>query len=451
LASASSKIFQQFDTMPIGVLILASDLTVMFWNSLLTEWTGINREQAVGKPVTDLYPNLRTSRYAGRISLIFEGGPPIFFSHQLHPHLIPSVRSDGRKRIQQITVTRLEINDVVYALASIQDVTDLVLMALESRRLNRQATIEIEQRKNIEASLQESSEKLRSIVDTAVEAILVINTGHTVEEFNPAAERIFGYRADEVIGRNVNMLMPEPYHSEHDSYVDRYVKTGEAKIIGIGREVTGLRKNGTTFPMRLSVSEMHVGKNLLFTGIITDITEQKQLEGQLRNLAMKDGLTGISNRRSFDEALAAEWRRMQRQSGELSLILIDIDFFKNYNDTYGHLQGDACLKAVAAAIARIVHRPGDLAARFGGEEFVVLLSMTTLKAAAELAERIRRSVEDLKIPHSASDAAPHVTISIGIASISPDQTVKPEMLLKLADRGLYEAKASGRNQIKIAR
>lgn len=453
LINTFPQMFLLLDTMPMGVLVLAPDLTVLFWNSMLTEWTGVQREQIVGRPLTDLYPDLGAARFAGRVLPIFDGGPPVIFSPQLHPHLIPSVRTDGTKRIQQTTVTPITINNASCALASIQDVTDLVLTARESRQLHQQATKELEQRKSIESALQESSEKLRSIVDTAVEAILVINTDLLVEEFNPAAERIFGYLADEIIGKNVKMLMPEPYTSEHDGYVQRFLQTGQARIIGSdnGIEMTGLRKDGTVFPMRLGISKMHVGNKVLFTGILNDITEQKRLEGQLRNMAMKDGLTGISNRRSFDEALAREWRRMQRECGELSIIFIDIDFFKHYNDTYGHQEGDSCLKAVAAAIDRSVHRPGDLAARYGGEEFVVLLPATGINAAVDLAEKIRMTVEELAIPHTASGAATHITISLGVASIVPDQWGQPEMLLNFADQGLYTAKASGRNRVEIAK
>lgn len=448
LSNTSSQMFTLLDTLPMGVLTLAPDFTVVFWNSQLTEWTGITREQIVGKPVTDIYPNLGEMRYAGRIRPIFEGGPPVIFSPQLHPHLIPSVRTDRQKRIQQTTVTPLAIDNVIYALASIQDVTDLVLTARESRRLHKQAITEIESRKSIEAALQESSEKVRSIVNTVTEGILVINTDYIIEEFNPAAERIFGYRANEVVGKNINMLMPEPFHSEHDGYVGNYIKTGQVRKIGTDREVKGLRKDGTIFPMRLGVNTMHVGNKVLFTGILNDITDQKQLEEQLRNMAMKDGLTGINNRRFFDDTLTKEYRRMQREQGELSLILIDIDFFKLYNDTYGHQEGDTCLKDVATVIAQSVHRPGDLAARYGGEEFVVLLPMTDINAATELAERIRLSVESLTIPHSASNVSPHVTISLGVANIDPCLTGNPECLLNLADHQLYEAKAAGRNRVK---
>lgn len=450
LTNSSSGILHLLDAMPIGSMVLDPDLNVLFWNRLLTEWTGIYREQIVGQKITIQYPHLGSVRYAGRIMPVFEGGPPVIFSPQLHPHFISSVRADGQKRVQQTTVTALVIDDGVYALVSIQDVTDLMLTAQESRRLHQQAIKEIDRRKSTELALQDSSERLRSIVDFAVEGIIVINTDCLVEEFNPAAERIFGYSSEEVIGNNVKMLMAEPYHSEHDAYVKSYHTTGQARVIGIGREVTGLRKDGSIFPMRLGVSEVHVGDKVLFTGILNDITEQKQLEEQLRNMALKDGLTGICNRRSFDEALTREWRRMQRDSGDLSIILIDIDFFKRYNDTYGHQEGDVCLKAVALAIAGAVHRPGDLAARYGGEEFVVLLPATSLNPATDLAERIRRAVEALNIPHSASAVANHVTISLGVSHGAPNQAGNPEALLSLADQGLYIAKESGRNRLAVA-
>jgi two-component system sensor kinase FixL len=137
----------------------------------------------------------------------------------------------------------------------------------------------------IEAALRASEERYRSIVDSAVDAILVIDHHGLVEAFNAAAERLFGYAAAEVLGRNVNLLMPEPYHSEHDQYVSRYLTTGEKRIIGIGREVTALRKDGTTFPVRLSVGEMTIHGERKFTGILHDLTPRVALETQLREQA----------------------------------------------------------------------------------------------------------------------------------------------------------------------
>jgi len=291
---------------------------------------------------------------------------------------------------------------------------------------------------------------MRAIVDNAVEAIISISEQCLIEAFNTAAVRLFGYEPDEVIGRNVKLLMPEPDCSQHDGYVQHFLQTGQAHIIGIGREVWGRRKDGTVFPMRLAVSETHISDERHFTGIIHDITAQKQVEEQLRALSLCDGLTGISNRRCFDEALEKEWRRELRHTESLSLILLDIDFFKRYNDHYGHQAGDICLKAVAECLAASVQRAGDLVARYGGEEFVVLLPGTLLKNAEQIAEHIRQKVLQLALPHVASDVAQCVTISLGVAGLVPSYAQSSQQLLMKADQALYEAKFSGRNRVCVA-
>lgn len=446
----SAQALQLLDALPVGCLVLAVDLTVCFWNQLLEEWTGMPRQQVLGRPVADVVPNLASSRYLTRIRPVFDGGPPVIFSPQLHPHLIPAPRPDSQQRIQQTTVTALQLDGVTHLLFAVQDVTDLVLTARESRLLHQQALQDIEQRKAAEVAQREGAERLRAIVENAVEAIIVMDVTGTVEEFNAAAERLFGYEASEVIGKNVSMLMPEPDHSSHDTYVQRYLQTGQRRIIGIGREVVGLRKDGSVFPMRLAVSETTVGGQRHFTGIIHDITAQKQLEEHLRTLSMRDGLTGISNRRSFDEALEKEWCRERRQAKPLSLILADIDCFKRYNDSYGHQAGDACLKAVADCLAASVHRAGDLVARYGGEEFVVLLPETPLEDARLVAEHIRQNVLALAITHGASEAAAVVTLSLGVAGLVPGQRQSSHELLGLADQALYTAKFSGRNRVCVA-
>lgn len=175
--------------------------------------------------------------------------------------------------------------------------------------------------------------------------------------------------------------------------------------------------------------------------------ELSRYRGMLEHLSATDGLTAIANRRCFDEALQREWRRGSRRATELSLVICDVDHFKDYNDNYGHLAGDDCLKRVAAALRDGVHRPADLVARFGGEEFAVLMPDTSLRGATHVAERLRCAVMNCAIPHSRSSVSPVVTISLGVASTTPTQDAGMDTLTAEADRCLYLAKRRGRNRV----
>jgi two-component system, cell cycle response regulator len=168
---------------------------------------------------------------------------------------------------------------------------------------------------------------------------------------------------------------------------------------------------------------------------------------KLQQLATTDGLTQIANRRQFDHVLMLEWRRLGREELPLSLILFDIDFFKPYNDFYGHLAGDNCLYQVAKAIASAVKRAGDLSARYGGEEFVVLLPNTCAEGANIIARKICDRLERLKLPHARSEVDPYVTLSCGIATTIPSPQASPDSLIHHADCALYQAKAEGKNRI----
>jgi len=174
----------------------------------------------------------------------------------------------------------------------------------------------------------------------------------------------------------------------------------------------------------------------------------KQQADRLESLSLLDALTDIPNRRRFDEALALEWKRAARDSTPLSLLMIDIDFFKQYNDFFGHGAGDICLQIVAAELAKGVVRPGDLAARYGGEEFVVILPQTTQESALQIAERLRERIENKAIPHIYPKAESIVTISVGVATQDKIMdSVSPKTLIDAADGALYLAKDGGRNRV----
>jgi diguanylate cyclase (GGDEF)-like protein len=170
---------------------------------------------------------------------------------------------------------------------------------------------------------------------------------------------------------------------------------------------------------------------------------------KLERLAYLDGLTQISNRRSFDERFLQEWKRARRNKTALSIVLCDVDYFKKYNDTYGHVLGDECLCNIAQALASVVCRPSDCVARYGGEEFVMLLPDTDTAGAIKVAEAMRSKVHSLEITHGASEVSEFVTLSFGVASLIPTGTIPPEALLNRADRALYQAKQAGRDRVSL--
>jgi diguanylate cyclase (GGDEF)-like protein len=183
--------------------------------------------------------------------------------------------------------------------------------------------------------------------------------------------------------------------------------------------------------------------------LVEERTAELQLANKLLNeLSRVDGLTKIANRRRLDEEIDREWKRMMREKRPLSVVLCDIDHFKFYNDTYGHQQGDKCLAQVAKAISDSVGRPGDLAARYGGEEFCIVLPETKVEGAILIAELIRKNVRGLNIEHSTSPVDSMVTLSLGVATLIPDNDGQPSLLLEAADRALYQAKGNGRDRVE---
>lgn len=189
-------------------------------------------------------------------------------------------------------------------------------------------------------------------------------------------------------------------------------------------------------------------------GFMFDISERKKteqelikLQKELEALSYQDGLTGVANRRMLDSILDVEWLNARRNRQPLSVLLLDIDYFKQYNDQYGHLQGDDCLKSVAQTLEAVATRPRDFFARFGGEEFVLVLPETDDKAARAVADRCRQTILKLQIPHVASEVSQLVSISVGLASIIPDHGDDLASFIESVDRKLYQAKLEGRNRV----
>ena len=429
------------DNLPLGAIVLRRDFTVICWNALLEEWTGVQRGDIIGKQITDFYPHIADSRYADRIMPLFDGGPSVVFSSQLHRRFITTSFPNGRERIQHTTVTPLILGNDIHALISIQDVTDLTRLAQNSRALHTQAVREIEERKKAEVQLRLAA----SVFASTSEGIFVTDANGVILSVNPAFEQITGYSADEAVGNTPRILKS----GKHDQAFYAHIWSSILKEGLWKGEIWERRKNGEIYPQNMTISAIRDENGFVrkFAAILSDITERKKMEEQLLYLSTHDGLTTLFNRRIFDEELENEWRRAIRAPAPFSLIILDIDYFKDFNDLYGHQAGDACLKAVAKAVGSSVSRPGDLTARYGGEEFVVLLPRTSAVDAARIAESIRSGVEALGFTHGASKEYGVVTVSIGVGTMAPALGRTSVEVLKLADQALYKAKLEGKNRV----
>ncbi|HJV46828.1 MAG TPA: diguanylate cyclase [Bacillota bacterium] len=317
---------------------------------------------------------------------------------------------------------------------------------------------DITNRKQVEETLIESEKGMRFITENTTDVISRHSMDGKFIYVSPACERITGYSTDELIGRSTfNFIHPED-------------AMGVLRLLSKSTNSTEDMMGSATFRFRfrkkdrkyiwVETSARSVGNIPQFPeGVIAvsrDITQRKLFEKKLKEtnetlhkLSSLDGLTSIANRRYFDEFLQKEWHRSIRDKLPISLIIFDIDYFKRFNDTYGHLKGDDCLQQVAKAVEETFKRATDLVARYGGEEFAVVLPNTSSEVIYPLADKLRSNIENLMIPHENSNASSYVTVSIGVATVFPKRNSHPEELIHHADTALYQAKNAGRNQVKL--
>ncbi|MBT9504955.1 diguanylate cyclase [Rhodoferax sp.] len=280
--------------------------------------------------------------------------------------------------------------------------------------------------------------------------------------WNKACERLTGMPAAEVVGTT------EHWRGFYDTprlcLADLIVQKREAEMAALyvthddpSGQSFGLHaqnwcvmpRMGTQLYLAIDAGPIYdaAGKLLAVVETLRDMSAQKKTQIELEERATHDGLTGIVNRRGFDERLQVEWSSASREKQSLALIMIDVDHFKRYNDTYGHLAGDDCLKRIAAVLSQAALRPNDLAARYGGEEFALILPSIDEQGAAVVASRIREGVAKLAIPHGGGEAGGIVTVSLGVATVTPEPSMKHQDLIAWADRALYQAKHAGRNRV----
>lgn len=296
-----------------------------------------------------------------------------------------------------------------------------------------------------------SSLELEQVFQACTDALWVVREDAIVVRANEAMLALLNKPLDQVIGKNCHKLLNYGHCECKSCPLPKGMTPAPVRELDIRIPDA---QNKQTHYILTTAPLMTLDGAFGIVGQFKNITERKKAEenlaeanATLERIARVDGLTQVANRRSFDESLQREWKRLARDQKPFSMILCDIDFFKRYNDTYGHQGGDTCLQKVAWALNGAAMRPADLVARYGGEEFAFLLPGTDLEGARIVASRALEAVAELKIEHSASTVSANVSISVGIACMNPHPDINPAELVAAADRALYASKEQGRNRI----
>lgn len=310
------------------------------------------------------------------------------------------------------------------------------------------------------AQLSDANQRYRLAIESSPVAMVMVDEQGCIQFVNKETERLFGYSRDEIIGRAIEVLIPAQSHFVHESKRAEYIHNPEPKPMGMGRQLTAVRQDGSIFPVEIGLNPVRLNDGIFVISSIIDLTMQKQVEkrmlllaseledanAHLAHLAITDKLTGLQNRRAFDEQLGMQIQLLNRMAGSLSLLLIDIDYFKQYNDQFGHLAGDEAMRTMASILKQNL-RNTDFAARYGGEEFAIILPATDEQGSIHLSEEIRSKVQ--AHPWKYMD----LTISVGAATISfkeaisADQKLFHTRLISEADQSLYYSKYNGRNRV----
>ena len=292
------------------------------------------------------------------------------------------------------------------------------------------------------ASIQRSK---MAVIDELLDGVIRIDVAGVISVFNPAAEKIFGYSASEVIGKNVSMLMPNPDSERHDSYIQNYFATGEAKIIGKGRKVVGLRANKEVFPMHLGITEANAPDGRFFIGVVRDLSAEEAMRSRIEHLAKFDGLTKLPNRQSCIDHLE---QRYHHQGSPLpfTLFYLDLDGFKLVNDEHGHAAGDVVLIAAVERIQSVLFLR-DFFGRMGGDEFII--SIDGNFSDVEAMRVGRRILASMEKPLQTPRGIFQLGVSIGYAH-SRDYLKSHEDLTHAADGAMYRVKRDGKGQVRAA-
>lgn len=382
------------------------------WNNKSEEMFGFTREQVMGKNDYEFFSKEHADFFRQKDEEVMQHGRIVDIPEEpidskslgriyLHTRKVPVPDSQGKPH---------------YLLGISEDIT---------------------QRKRTEDALRASEERLRAVMENATDGIVTINEQGLIESFNAAATKIFGYRLDQVIGQNIQILMPESLRSAHVAGLQRYLGGGDKHVIGKPAvELQGRRYDGSEFPVELGINEVYLGEKRIFIGILRDITERKKNEETIRALSLIDELTGLRNRRGFMTLADAELLLARRMKHALVLFYADLDGMKTINDKYGHVEGDNALRDIAD-ILRATFRDSDIVARLGGDEFAILALEATQRKPEIVIQRLEAKIAE----HNRTAARRYsLSLSIGAVQIDTAASDSMEMFMARADAEMYRIK-----------
>jgi diguanylate cyclase (GGDEF)-like protein/PAS domain S-box-containing protein len=443
---------------PEPVVLLDHNGNILDMNERFHKWLGSSPKELIGKKFPEL--PFFSAKSKDRAQEFFPKG---MAGKSVFPCELSFIGNNGEKRTGCVVGVKVKNSrgKIARGLKIILDITERreieerlqkVLRDLEATNRNLEEAIE---RSNLMIMEAEASKlELNQILNATLDGICVIDREFRIVRCNKAFLTLLDINQKDVINKKCHELIDWDLCGSSDCPLSMVLKSACKAECDIEKK----HKNGTKTPILLSANPFKGldGKTIGIVVNVKDITERKIAEitlqkanQELQSLVGKDGLTQIANRRKFDDYLKREWSRLSREQEPLSLIMCDIDYFKFYNDTYGHQSGDDCLCEVARLISQNVTRPADLVARYGGEEFAVILPNTHPEGALHVAENIRLEIQKLKIENKQSPVDKYVTLSLGVASMVPDQKFSYEALIDISDKALYEAKEQGRNRVML--
>lgn len=288
--------------------------------------------------------------------------------------------------------------------------------------------------------LKHSHEQFNAILASAADAIILADSMSTIISWNKGAEKIFTYSAEEAVGQPLEIIIPQSFRNSHNHGMQRFLTSKRSKVIGKTVELKGLKKDGSEIPIELSLSSWTINDDVYFSGIIRDISSRKRSEERIHYLAYHDDITGLPNRRQFEQRLTETLENLSDEDQHVAVMMLDLDGFKKVNDTLGHSAGDRLLQEVALRFRNCINEK-YLIARMGGDEFTVM--MPAIESTTEVQRIAEQLLYVLLEPISLMETAVPISTSIGIA-ISTGLNNDVESLLKEADIALYQAKNAGK-------